>query len=335
MTDPPSLPSGEELSGVRELLDEQARTFAALDSALPTVSLPPVPPSVGEPLRTADGSAFGVVEFSQSPPGTLAGLWSARESWQLHPLVPAAATGALASLLLAWRETVVHPDDVESARTVVWPSRDVDAAGVFLRHGFDPVSVLALRTSRGGDARPALRAPRGLRLRTAETADLPVLVDLALAELDYSSRLGGARHRPEARELRSAALGYRLATGEPVWLAEHRGEAVAMAECSITVVAQPEERSTLLRAGRWGYVNCLSVFPGVRGRGVGGALAEAAHRNFVAEDTAGSYLYYNPINPRSSVFWPRHGYRPLWTIWEASPAWSPTVTRSPHQRAGP
>jgi hypothetical protein len=36
--------------------------------------------------------------------------------------------------------------------------------------------------------------------------------------------------------------------------------------------------------------------------------------------TRGTYLYYNPPNPISSVFWPRQGYRPLWTLWEVRPA---------------
>jgi hypothetical protein len=44
------------------------------------------------------------------------------------------------------------------------------------------------------------------------------------------------------------------------------------------------------------------------------------HATFAAAGVRGSYLYYNPPNPLSSVFWPRQGYRPLWTVWEARPA---------------
>jgi ribosomal protein S18 acetylase RimI-like enzyme len=310
MTQPPGL------ADVRALLDERERTFTALDELLPLAG----PPPAGEPLRAADASAFGVVEHSESPPGTLSSLWSAREVWQLYPIVPAAHPAALDALLLAWREKPVRPEGADSARTVVWPSRDVDAAGVLLDHGFDPVSVLAVRSGRGARAEPGSRAPSDLRLRRAESADLPVLVDLAVAELDYSSRIGGARRRPDAAELRSAALRYRLAAGEPVWLAEDGGDPLGMAECSLADVAAAGAPRALLQAGRWGYVNCLSVFPAARGHGVGGALARAALRDFAARRAEGSYLYYNPLNPRSSVFWPRYGYRPLWTIWEAAPA---------------
>jgi hypothetical protein len=43
--------------------------------------------------------------------------------------------------------------------------------------------------------------------------------------------------------------------------------------------------------------------------------------NWVAEQrVVGHFLHYNPPNPLSSVFWPRQGYRPLWTQWELRPA---------------
>lgn len=31
-------------------------------------------------------------------------------------------------------------------------------------------------------------------------------------------------------------------------------------------------------------------------------------------------LHYEQLNPLSMPFWSRHGYRPLWTTWQASPA---------------
>ena len=38
------------------------------------------------------------------------------------------------------------------------------------------------------------------------------------------------------------------------------------------------------------------------------------------QDPCGNFLHYNPPNPLSSVFWPRAGYAPLWTLWEVRPA---------------
>jgi GNAT superfamily N-acetyltransferase len=67
-------------------------------------------------------------------------------------------------------------------------------------------------------------------------------------------------------------------------------------------------------------VNCLSVLPGARGAGVGQRLMAFAHAEFRRLGVTRSYLYYNPPNPLSSVFWPRQGYRPLWTVWEVRPA---------------
>jgi len=46
------------------------------------------------------------------------------------------------------------------------------------------------------------------------------------------------------------------------------------------------------------------------------------HRELHRAGVTGTYLYYNPPNPLSSVFWPRQGYRPLWTIWETRPGWA-------------
>jgi GNAT superfamily N-acetyltransferase len=72
--------------------------------------------------------------------------------------------------------------------------------------------------------------------------------------------------------------------------------------------------------GRWGYVNTVSVLPNARGNGIGRQLMSVAHHDLARHRAIGSYLYYNPANPLSSVFWPRQGYRPLWTIWEIRPS---------------
>jgi GNAT superfamily N-acetyltransferase len=67
-------------------------------------------------------------------------------------------------------------------------------------------------------------------------------------------------------------------------------------------------------------VNCLSVVPDARGAGVGRALMSAAHHELRTMGAERMFLYFNPPNPLSSVFWARQGYRPLWTIWELRPA---------------
>ncbi|MEU4741402.1 GNAT family N-acetyltransferase, partial [Actinosynnema sp. NPDC023658] len=112
----------------------------------------------------------------------------------------------------------------------------------------------------------------------------------------------------------------RPAGGRPALLAERDGIAVALAECAVVTSEPGNWTSTRLPHGRWGYVNCVSVLPGARGTGVGRQLMAHAHRELARLGTVGTYLYYNPPNPLSSVFWPRQGYRPLWTMWEVRPA---------------
>ncbi len=62
------------------------------------------------------------------------------------------------------------------------------------------------------------------------------------------------------------------------------------------------------------------MLPAARGTGVGQQLMALVHHELSRLGVVGTYLYYNPPNPLSSVFWLRQGYRPLWTVWEVRPA---------------
>ena len=141
-----------------------------------------------------------------------------------------------------------------------------------------------------------------------------------LAEQSYSALVGGTVLRPNAAELKHTMLAGRLRRGEPIWVAERDGAVVGLAECGYSDAVPGSWTATRLLPGRWGYVNCTSVLPEARGQRVGRALMTHVHATFAAAGVRGSYLYYNPPNPLSSVFWPRQGYRPLWTVWEARPA---------------
>ncbi|MGH3492904.1 MAG: GNAT family N-acetyltransferase, partial [Sciscionella sp.] len=207
----------------------------------------------------------------------------------------------------------------DSACVLTLPSRDVAAAQVLLRAGFMPLSTLAVT----GGARPARRhgrLPAELRIRRAGPADLAAVLHLALAELRYSVEVSGVVERTDSETLKRVALRYRLSTADPVWLAERHGEAVGLLESAVSDVDREASRPPLLRPGRWSFVNCLSVLPGVRGTGVGSQLVAAANREFIERGSDRGYVYYSSFNPLSSVFWPRHGYRPLWTTWELRPS---------------
>lgn len=295
------------------LLRAQSTRFAGLDPLLP----PAVDPPPGDLLTAAlpDGERVSaVLTRTLVQPGTPQTLWSAAEVFELHPLLGAADGSALEPLLRQWQSKLAVTG-ADTACVVTWPSRDAAAVKVLLAHGFVPLSVLAVRTAPPPPGDPA----PGVVVRRATRADLDVLVESALAEVAYSAQVGGAVPRPDARAVKRAALRAHLSQGDPIWLAERDGVAVGHAECWHTDSIPGSWAETRVRHGRWGYVNCLSVLPDARHAGVGRTLMDVAHAE-LRPRTVGSFLYYNPPNPLSPVFWARQGYRPLWTVWEVRPA---------------
>lgn len=303
----------------RSLRDEQAARFAGLDPLLPDTA----PDPGGDPLSAAlptGRRVAGTLTRTTHGHGAAQSLWSARDVWELFPLVGDDPGPGLDALLRSWRQLMDRTGvpGRDSACVVSWPSRDAEGTRVLLAHGFQPLSVLAVR-------RPATGAPNGARqanavIRRATARDLDVAVQIALAEMAYSALVGSTILRRDAGELKREALEYRIGRGDPVWLAERDGVAIGLAETWLTEADPGAVRRFPVPPGRWGYVNAVSVLPGARGAGVGQALMSVAHRGLDGAGARGTYLYFNPPNPLSSVFWPRQGYRPLWTIWETRPA---------------
>lgn len=309
------------MTAARSLREAQSARFAGLDPLLPAAA----PDPDGEVLTAAlpDGRRVaGVLCRTVHGRGTPTSLWSARDTWELFPLVGESAGPGLDALLRAWRQLMdrVGVPDADSAVVVTWPSRDAEGSQVMLAHGFQPLSVLAVRQpGRSGTAAPN-RIPQGLTIRRATGRDLDVAVQIALAELAYSAMVGSTIVRADAAAIKRTTLGYRISHEDPIWLAERDGVAIGLAECWLTDSNPQAQRRFPVPPGRWGYVNAVSVLPGARGTGVGQAMMAWAHRELHRAGAIGTYLYYNPPNPLSSVFWPRQGYRPLWTIWETRPA---------------
>lgn len=300
----------------RGLVTTQSARFASLDPLLPPAAEPPE----GDVLSAAlpdGGRVAGMLSHQVNPQHSITRLWSATEVWELVPLLGSAGGAAMDALLRAWRHRMdaLDTSNPDSSCVVHWPSRDAEATRAFLDHGMVPLSVLSVRT-----APPPTRTDRTLTIRRATPADLEPVVELALEELRYSSFVGSTVTRREAPALKRRTMGERLTQGGPVWLAERDGIPVALAECAIVTSEPGTAASVRLPYGRWGYVNCVSVLPGARGTGVGQQLMAHVHQELHRMGTVGTYLYYNPPNPLSSVFWPRQGYRPLWTVWEVRPA---------------
>lgn len=307
------------MSNARDLWVAQRERLARLDPMLPPAAAPPK----GEAITAAlpdGGTVAGVLVRTTYPPGSLARTWSTTEVVELTPLLGETGLAGMHTLLAAWRTRLpaLSLPDNDSACVVTWPSRDVTAARALLDHGFAPLTVIAVRT--GGRPYPRSARVPGLVVRRARPADLDAVVELAMAELAYSALVGATVVREDAAELKRGVLAGRLDRGDPVWVAEQDGLVVGLAECGVSDAAPGTWTGTRLPAGRWAYVNCAAVLPGARGQGVGRSLLDTVHAAFHAGGVMGSYLYYSPANPLSSVFWPRQGYRPLWTVWEVRPA---------------
>ncbi|NIH80928.1 GNAT family N-acetyltransferase [Amycolatopsis viridis] len=297
------------------LLSAQRARFAALDPLLP----PAAPPPDGEELTaaTADGTRVsGVLQVQRHEPGAFDLLWSAAQVWQLFPCTGATGTAGMDALLRAWRHRMDRESPgPDSACTVTWPSRDAEAIRAFLDHGLVPLSVLAVRTGPpSGDP-----LPPGVTVRRARPEDLEEVVALSLTTFRYSALVAGP-WRPGTAELIAPRLERNLAAGAPIWLAERDGVAVALADCGWMESVPGSWAAELLPSGQWGYVNNVATSEHARGLGIGRALMARVHREFHTRGARATYLYYNPANPLSSVFWPRQGYRPLWTYWEVRPA---------------
>jgi GNAT superfamily N-acetyltransferase len=302
-----------------DLLEIQRRRFAALDPRLPRAAAPPL----GDVLVVGDvpQRAAGVVTHHVWPAGSGPLLWSTTQVSELHPVLGATGHGPLHALVDAWRGHVLPGmlREQDSSAVVTWPSRDVVATRVFLDHGLVPLAVLAVRPP---GAAPAPAPDPTLTVRRALPEDLEECVRLALEELAYSSQVGGSLLRPDAEAVKRTMIRDRLGRGEPTWLAERDGVVVGMIECGHAEAVPGAWLANLLPVGLWGYVNCASVTAAERGSGVGAHLVATALAALQTSRTAvrGTYLYYNPPNPLSSVFWPRAGYSPLWTLWEVRPA---------------
>ncbi|MGC7102032.1 GNAT family N-acetyltransferase [Amycolatopsis lurida] len=294
-------------------------SFAGLDPLLPEPGAP-----AGERVhaRVRDGRQVSAVLYlSRLPPGAVGRLFSPARTWELTPLLDAGDTAGLRALLPTVRvRLLAERPGPDSACVLAWPSLDAPVAGVLPRYGFLPKTAIGVRVP-SNPAAPAGPAtgPPGLLVRAATEADLEELLALEVAELRYAALVGTARPLDNAAALLEPGLRRLLAEGH-VWIAEADGLAVGMASTRCVIPEAGGALANRLPGGRWGYVSTLSVAEEARGGGVGRALMAVAHRALAESGVRGTFLFYNPCNPLSSVFWHRQGYRPLWTIWDVTPA---------------
>jgi GNAT superfamily N-acetyltransferase len=310
-----------------------ARRWRQIDPLLPAAG--PAAPDCGTTLVVGGHDAavaVGRCEHWTAEPGSVELSWGAARRFQLSAAVADPdVTGRLGQLLALWREHLAAQPgtgDPDTAAVVNWPSRDVDGIAALLRHGLDPLEVLAARTAprrppAGSPAGPqnggGLRADGPYRIRRAGPADTEVVARLALEIVRFDSHFGNVGERPGTlAALRHQAAGLLAGPAPWTWLAERDGEAVAM------LAAQRPEAAgwvaPLTGLAPVAYLMLMFVRPGERGSGVAGTLVDEFHREADAAGVAVTLLHYAQLNPLSVPFWSRRGYRPLWTTWQATPA---------------
>ena len=315
---------------VRDAVDEinraVGRRWQGIDRLLPPRA--ELPEGCAAPFAAAgaNGRPAGLAacRHEHVPPGALNQTWGAAHRFSLIARLREADTSAaLDDLLGQWRDHLAGLPGTgadDTAAMITWPARDVSGVTTLLRHGLQPITVIAVRHARPEPAAPeATIGDDGLVIRAAGPADLDAVTELEMGVIRYDAFFGAAILRPATEELvraeTRAALAARPAWG---WLAERDGEPVGL------VHVQPPEQSRwitgMTRPGVTAYLQTMFVRPAERGGGVGAALVRHVHAVLDARGVDTTLLHYAQVNPLSAPFWSRMGYRPLWTGWEVRPA---------------
>lgn len=292
------------------LVEVTRRRWQATDTLLPAPALD----DEGDLLVVDDGGklvAAGMASVRFAAAGTLEETWFAPETRRLSAL--AADPPAFDRLLRLWRERL----DGGSEAAIDWPSRDTEFVGVLLDHGLQPRTVTAVR--RRGRPTPLAPAPPDLRIRPATAFDVEAVVALRLAEIRYDEQFGTIAERPRSAELLRELTVLTLRQPRPwVWIAERGTRPVGLAFVS------PPERAewamSMVTSGPVVYIDCMSIADTERDTGVGTALARYVHEEADRAGAELTVLHHSQVNPLSTPFWSRMGYRPLWTQWATRPA---------------
>ena len=309
---------------VRDINRAVGRRWHAIDQLLPDPGT--LPAGCGAPLvvsgENGRPAGLGVCVHQHIPPQSLNQTWGAADRFTLVPRLPGQDIGASADLLLSqWRDHLAGigatrgPD---TSASVVWPSMDITGIQALLRHGLQPLTVIAARTRPNGPPSPPRRA-FGVTVRAAGPADEEQVLDLELRLIRYDLHFGGPVWREATARLVRDEIRDSLTRPDPwTWLAERNGRAVGL------LVAQaPQEAgwiAGMTSKSPAAYLQTMFVDAQERGTGIGAALVRNLHARLDGMGVAITLLHHSQVNPLSAPFWYRMGYRPLWTSWEARPA---------------
>lgn len=302
---------------VEEIIAAHGARLAGLDPLLP-IGQPLFAPGPGETRWHMDGAA-GNAGLERPDPESADATWGAAERHILRPRVAGPdPVAAMAALLSRWRDHVATratPDEPDSEAALSWPSRDVAMSKLFVSYGLAPLTVVAARLP----GRPSPAGGTGVEVRPLAGIDLEAAVALNLEEARWDALFGTVTERPSTRRALREEYEAALPGGKAwTWVAEIGGEVVGVLRL------QPPDQAgwiaPMARPAPAAYLNCLSVTAAHRGAGVGAALVRTAHAALDTGGVAITLLHYTGFNPLSAPFWHRCGYRPLWTMWQVTPA---------------
>lgn len=315
---------------VKDVNKAVARRWKSLDPLLPEPS--DLPEGCMPPLLSiAEGGrpvGLGVCRHQDVAADTLAQTWGAATKFVLSVrLRETDPQPALDDLLTQWRGHLERQPEAEkedTAAIVNWPARDVTGVLALLRHGLQPMSVIAVRPagrpsppSPAGRPSPASTQP-GLVIRPAGPDDLDAVTELEMGVVRYDAQFGASIPRPATEALVRAETQAALAKRPGwTWLAEQDGRPVALA--AVEPPAAAAWIAGMTRTGATAYLQTMFVRPDERSGGIGAALARHVHGELDARGIDLALLHYAQVNPLSPPFWHRMGYRPLWSTWEARP----------------
>lgn len=310
---------------VRDLNRAVGRRWQVIDPLLPDPSS--LPAGCGQPLVVSGGGSrvtgIGLCVHQRIPAGSLNQTWGPADRFTLVARLSGQdISAATDELLTAWREHLAGVPEARGAdagASVVWPSHDVTGVSALLRHGLQPLTVIAARTRPDGRREPPPALPAGVTIRAAGPEDAEAVLALELRLIRFDMQFGGPVWRPQTQSLVRADI--RESLGKQVnwtWLALRHGRPVGL------LVAQPPGESGWI-AGMTSrvpaaYLQTMFIDEAERGTGIGSALARNLHARLDADGVAVTLLHHSQVNPLSGPFWNRMGYRPLWTSWEARPA---------------
>lgn len=320
---------GRAIEGVvREISGAVSRRWRELDPLLP--SLPGRFDEGPEALlaHTPDGrpAGFAVCRHVQVQDISLEQTWGTATKFVLRPRVAGPDPGAaLDQLLTQWRDRLAgqleaHADD--TAAVVNWPARDVEGILALLRHGMQPMAVLAARSALSGPA-PDDPVPTqgGVLVREAGLGDFEAVVAMEMGVINYDAQFGGSIPRPATETLVKADARHSLAKHPSwTWLAERASDNKPVGLLVVQPPADASWISSMTGAQPAAYLQTLFVQPAERAQGIATALVKRAHQQLDMTDVAVTLLHHAQVNPVSGPFWNRMGYRPLWTTWETRPA---------------